>query len=53
MAMNANVRSRIWYEEESDMRGRRLEIMLVTNELCVLNKDMNLTTFEDSMYRER
>jgi exonuclease III len=48
-ATDSNARSTLWHDKFTNSRGRILEEFLTSNQLYIVNKDSNNTTFRNSL----
>jgi hypothetical protein len=48
-ATDSNARSTLWHDKFTNTRGRTLEEFLTSNQLYIVNKDSNNTTFRNSL----
>jgi hypothetical protein len=46
--MDSNSRSRTWHDKLSNVRGRKLEEFLVTQQLFIINEESDMKTFQSS-----
>ena len=46
LAMDSNVRSKLWFDKHKNARGRTLEEYIITRDLHILNTEMGIPSFE-------
>ena len=46
LAMDSNARSKLWYDKQTNARGRTLEEYVIAKDLHIINMDTGIPTFE-------
>lgn len=46
IGLDSNARSKYWFDKQTNKRGKILETFIVDNDLCLINTNSELTTFE-------
>jgi hypothetical protein len=46
IAMDSNSRSTIWHDNQTNSRGKMLDEYLISRDLHIMNKEIELTTFQ-------
>ena len=48
ITMDSNSRSRSWHDKLTNGRGKRLEELLISKQLFIMNEDSEMTTFQST-----